>query len=339
MNDSRTTSGSPATAGIAAHVIPLARPAHSHERTTASPRMVSPLVAPIVSTQWLCDHIGSDSVVVLDASVLRVTGFDSHPTWLSGLDQYLVGGHIPGAIFADLIDEFSNPTGAFGFERPSIAQFEAAAAAVGVTNDSTVIVYDTAAGQWAARLWWLFRANGYDRVAVLDGGLTKWNHEDRPIDTGSVEPARGAFTSTERPQLWADKTFVASVVSGEAAATLVCAVPASEFAAESGERARRGHIPGSVSVPSGRLVDAETNAFLRPDALRALFAPTLDLTARSAVAGTPTLIVAYCDGAIAAAADALALALIGVTDVAIYDGSLTEWSVDDALPLVGAAIY
>jgi thiosulfate/3-mercaptopyruvate sulfurtransferase len=281
------------------------------------------LSSPVVSTQWLADHLGSDSLVVLDATVLSVPAFGGGNTWLSGLDRYLVHGHIPGAVFADLIEVFSDPAGEYGFAKPSLAQFEQAASSVGVDNETTVVVYDTAAGQWAARIWWLFRAFGYDRVAVLDGGYAKWFSEDRPLDTGNVVPSEAVFVGVERPELWADKGDVERIVAGDAAGALVFAGPPSDFTGETSPRGRAGHIPGSVSVPAASLNDRETKTILKADALRERFAPVLD--------GSP--VVTYCGAGIAAAADALALTLLGVTDVAVYDGSLNEWTADPEAPL------
>jgi thiosulfate/3-mercaptopyruvate sulfurtransferase len=161
---------------------------------------------------------------------------------------------------------------------------------------------------------------------VLDGGLTKWTAEGRGTDLGHVEPVGDAsFTATERPGSWVEKDFVTGVVDGNESATLICGVPPKEFSGETGPRARRGHIPGSISAPAGRLVSRDTNEFLAPTALRNALAEALASDDR---------IVAYCNGGIAAASDALALALIGRTDVAIYDGSLNEWAADATAPLV-----
>ncbi|NEN07140.1 sulfurtransferase [Diaminobutyricibacter tongyongensis] len=294
-----------------------------------SPIVGAALDGPTVSTQWLADHLGSDGLVILDATVLQVPHPHGGLAWLSGLDQYLVDGHIPGSVFADLLETFSDPAGAYAFSRPDDEQFVAAAASVGVDNETTVIVYDSAVGTWAARVWWLFRAFGYDRVAILDGGLTKWKAEGRATELGNVEPRRAAgFTADERPDLWVDKAYVESVVNGDERATLVCAVPPKEFAGEAGQRGRLGHIPGSVNAPAGRLVSRETNALLPLADLRATFA---------AVLASPDPIVSYCGGGIAAAADALVLALLGRTDVAIYDGSLNEWADDEDAPLAREA--
>ena len=297
--------------------------------SSTAPIVGAALDGPTVSTQWLADHLGSDGLVILDATVLQVPHPHGGLAWLSGLDQYLVDGHIPGSVFADLLETFSDPSGAYAFSRPGSEQFAAAAASAGIDNQTTVIVYDTAVGTWAARIWWLFRAFGYDRVAVLDGGLTKWKAERRATETGHVEPRTVAgFEPHERQGHWVEKSFVEDVVKGDARATLVCAVPPKEFAGEAGQRGRLGHIPGSVNAPAGRLVSRDTNALLPLDGLRATFADVL---------ASPDPIVTYCGGGIAAAADALALALLGRTDVSIYDGSLNEWADDDDAPLAQVA--
>jgi thiosulfate/3-mercaptopyruvate sulfurtransferase len=285
------------------------------------------LPAPVVSTQWLADHLGADALVVLDASVAGYTRPDGRTGHVSGHEQYLLEGHIPGAVFADVIDELSDPDGRYPFTRPSAERFAAAVGALGIDNRTTVVVYDTAIGQWAARVWWLFRAFGYDDVAVLDGGLTTWRAEDRELDLGHVQPEPAVFSAVERPELWADKRFVEGVLAGEHDAALVCSIPPKEFTGEVVTRVRAGHIPGSSSIPAARLVDRERRTYLDRDALRGVLAPALG-SAR---------IVAYCSGGIASASAALALTLLGETSVAIYDGSLNEWAADPDAVLVTTA--
>ncbi|MCU1416462.1 MAG: sulfurtransferase [Schumannella sp.] len=277
------------------------------------------LPGPLVSTQWLADHLGAESLVVLDASVAGYTRPDGRHGYLSGHELYLLEGHIPGAVFADVIDELSDPDGAHPFTRPDAARFAAAAGALGIDNDTTVVVYDSAVGQWAARVWWLFRAFGYDRVAVLDGGLTSWRAEDRTLDLGHVAPTPREFVAVERPQLWADKQFVEGVLAGEHEAALVCAAPPQDF--------QRRHIPGSSSAPAARLVDRERRTYLDPAGLAGVLAPAL---------GSPRIIT-YCGGGIAAASAALALTLLGEESVAVYDGSLNEWASDPEAALASIA--
>ncbi|PRY67281.1 thiosulfate/3-mercaptopyruvate sulfurtransferase [Glaciihabitans tibetensis] len=289
------------------------------------------LHSPVVSTQWLADYLGADKLVVLDTTVLSHPLADGSTGYLSGRDADVATGHVPEARFVDVIDALSDPDGAYPFTRPSAERFADAIGALGVDNTTTVVVYDSLVGQWAARVWWLFRAFGYDRVAVLDGGLTKWRAEERPLDIG--HPAEPAIPSTfvlsggERPELWVDKGYVEAVVRGEIEATLVCATPPREFSGEDVTRERAGHIPGSISIPAASLVDGETNALASDAELQHILEPTR-------VSAPHRPIVIYCGGGIAAAATALALTLLGERRVALYDGSLNEWAADPAAELV-----
>lgn len=285
------------------------------------------LPSPLVSTQWLADHLGADGLLVVDASVASHVRPDGRAGYLSGHEQYVLGGHVPGAVFAELIDEFSDPDGAHPFTRPDAARFTAAAGALGVGPDTTVVVYDRALGQWAARLWWLFRTFGFDRVALLDGGLTKWAAENRTLELGHVTPRPEVFRAESRPELWVEKADVEAVVRGEREAALVCSTPPKEFTGELAPRPRAGHIPGSSSVPAAFLVDRERNTMLDPERLRDRLEPAL---------GAPRIIT-YCAGGIAAAASAFALTLLGERSVAVYDGSLNEWATDPEAPLVTVA--
>jgi len=284
------------------------------------------LTAPIVSTQWVADHLGADDLVVVDASVVVSAATEGPRSWHTGHEAYLLDGHVPGAVFADLPGDFSDASSPLPFTRPGETAFEEAVGALGITNDTCVIVYDSSRGQWAARLWWLFRAFGYDDVAVLDGGWSAWRSEERPYDLGAVEPATADFVAEERPEAWADKAFVEAVVAGREDAALVCGLPPAEFAGSEGHWARPGHIPGSVNAPLDTLVD-ESRHFRRTPELRAALGPAVDAQR----------VVVYCGAGVQAAADALALTLVGHTRVSLYDGSLAEWAADPAAPLVAPA--
>jgi thiosulfate/3-mercaptopyruvate sulfurtransferase len=225
---------------------------------------------------------------------------------------------VPGAYSADLIEQFSDPEAPFSFTRPSREQFEQVAGEHGISNETTVIVYDTASGQWASRLWWLLRSFGHDDVAVLDGGLTQWRLEGREVETGYRAPVARTFVAEERPGFWADRRDVEQVATGARPGSLVCAVPAKEYSGEAPVRRREGHIPGSVSVPARTLFDPETRRLLAPAVLAERLAPV--------ASGGPVIL--YCAAGIAATSDALALTLLGHTNVSVYDGSLNEWAAD-----------
>lgn len=285
------------------------------------------LPGPLVSAQWVADHLGSDDLLVVDASVVTYTQPNGTQGSLSGHEQYIAEGHIPGAVFADLINDFSDPDGRFPFTRPDAERFAAQAGALGIGPGTSVVIYDSVVGQWAARFWWLLRAFGHDAAAVLDGGLTAWRADGRGLDRGHVEPTPAVFVPSERPTLWADKAEVERVVAGEVDAALVCSVPPKEFSGEAPSRARAGVIPGSWSAPAAALVDREARTTLPDEKLRAVFEPALGASR----------VITYCNGGIAATAAALQLVRLGGSDVAVYDGSLNEWAADAGAPLVVGA--
>jgi len=276
--------------------------------------MAPVLTSPLVSTQWLADHLGADELVVLDASV-RTAGSGLGMSWRSAQDSYEQQGHVPGARYADLIEQFSTPDADLPFTRPCAERFEAAARELGVTNTSTVIVYDDSVGEWSARLWWIFRSFGFDSVAVLDGGFVKWRDEGRPVRVGALTSAAtrsadDAFLAGEELPLWVDRDRVVRAVNGEQPAELVLAAPASALGAE-----HPPVVPGSTPIPVDAILDTETNAYLRPKALAEVFAPVLGADE----------IVTYCGVGSAACSDALALTVLGHDKVRVYDGSLADW--------------
>lgn len=282
----------------------------------------------LVTTAWLERNLDRDNLRIFDATVV----FEPD-TWKSNDGRATFeSGHIPGARFIDLIQELSDaeadadlPSRVRAYKLPGEPQFGAALAAHGVDPDTDIVVYDSTGGVWAARLWWLLRVFGHDRVAVLDGGWAKWEAERRPVSTeASGEVENGAFEARLRPELLATKEQVATIAD-RGGSSLVNALTPELFAGEAHPALPRpGRIPGSFNVPV-YTVYAEDGTFRPEEELRDLFADSL--------AGDPERVITYCGGGIAATSDALALALIGV-DAAVYDGSLGEWTADESLPLI-----
>ncbi|MFF2277186.1 sulfurtransferase [Agromyces sp. NPDC058126] len=295
--------------------------------TTPEPRTPLDLPDDLVTTAWLADHLHDERLVVVDATVLGVEtpgGF----RWVSGLDDHLIEGHVPGAVFADLIDELSEP-GPHTFTRPGLERLARAARALGIDDGTAVVVYDTSIGHWAARFWWLLRSAGFANVAVLDGGLTAWRAEGRELETGFRTPrTAGELRLDARAGFWADRDEVRRVVVGETEGVLVCALPPADFRGETGRRPRPGHIPGSVNVPVGSVVAPETRRALAGDELAERLVP--------ATGGGAAPIIVYCGAGIAAAGTAFALRRAG-HPAAVYDGSLEEWLADPEAPLVTLA--
>jgi thiosulfate/3-mercaptopyruvate sulfurtransferase len=284
---------------------------------------MSSLPTPLVSTDWLADHLDDADLRLLDATTFLAAPAARGEDWTqergaAAHDEE----HIPGARYADLVSELSAPDG--WFTRPDADTFKAAVERLGVGEGTQVVVYDRAASVWAARVWWLLRSYGFDDVAVLDGGFGRWQAEGRPTTGAPTPPAPAAtFIPRDRPELVADRDQVLAVVR-DGGACLVHSLPEEDFTATETDRyARPGRIPGSLNVPVFGLL-AEDGTFRAPDELRARFADVLARPGRK---------ITYCGGGIAAAGDALALYLLGEPDVAIYDGSLREWTSDETLPL------
>ncbi len=270
--------------------------------------MLPQLASPLVSPQWLADHLGSESLVVLDASVLAVMPPGGGPAQLlSGRGRHLVHGHVPGAVFADVLESSGTDVAGAGagtyFARPSAERLAAAVSASGVDAEAAVVVYDSADGRWAAHLWWQLHAFGHENVAVLDGGYRRWFAEDRPVETGPVEPREALFDAVAHPQHWAGRDEVQQVLDGDAEGTVVFA----------GDAPAGAHFSGGVHLPASSLVDPETGRFLKPKRLRE--------RVESALGVPPGRVIVHCESGIAASALALALASLGATEVAVYDGA------------------
>jgi thiosulfate/3-mercaptopyruvate sulfurtransferase len=278
----------------------------------------------LVAPHELDAALGDPAVRVLDATVwLHIHPDGSGVTIESGRVAF-DEGHIPGAGFADLI-ELSDPARPASFMLPDPGRFADGMSTVGVGPGLHVVAYDADDGIWAARLWWMLRVFGFDTASVLDGGLTAWRAAGLPLSTETQGIAPATFEARYRPELVATRADVEDVVR-DGGACLVNALRAEFFRGEIPiAPGRSGHIPGSVSVPHGDLLDPETNCFLPRERLRERFAAT-------GILDEPR-IVSYCGGGIAATFDAFALALLGRDDVVVYDGSLVDWASDPDLPL------
>jgi thiosulfate/3-mercaptopyruvate sulfurtransferase len=278
----------------------------------------------LVETQWLQDHLGDANLRVLDCTVFLQPVESGGVRPESGRAQW-EQKHIPGAGFADLLGDLSDRTTQLPIMMPPAEQFAEAMERYGVGDDSRVVLYDTAANMWAARLWWMLRAFGFDRAAILNGGWKKWTAENRPVSSGTGSTrARGRFTPRAQQGLIADWREVQAVLN-DPGVRLVNALTAEEHTGKLTRVSRPGHIPGSVNVPAGTLVDPVSNAYLDSETLQRTFE-------RTGMGGT-SRIITYCGGGIAACTDAFALTLIGADDVAVYDGSLVEWSSKPELPM------
>lgn len=284
----------------------------------------------LVDSHWLHARLADPTLVVLDATVvLPSPAFDGDYRVSSGEEGWLQA-HIPGSRHADLLTELTDIQASFSFALPTPQTLVNVLARLGAGQGKTLVIYDRADGFWAARLWWMLRSVGID-ASVLDGGFNAWRTAGLPEHSGPAEPIAPVqpWAIHPRQNLWIDRYGVEAIASGHAPGVLICALGAALFEGSAPTRyARRGHIPGSQNLPARQLFDAH-GRYLPKDALALAIGPTL--------LHSDGPLVVYCGGGISAAANALALTLLGRQDIAIYDGSLQEWAADTRLPMTTGA--
>ena len=273
----------------------------------------------IVDTSWLAKRLDSPDVIVLDGSMhLPTSGRDARKEYAAE--------HIPGAYFFD-IDEIADKKSSLPHMLPSTVQFASQMKAMGISDGSRVIVYDSEGLYSAARVWWMFRAMGHEDVAVLDGGLKKWKTEGRLI-TDEPSPRRppSHFTPRANAALVRDADDVKALI-GHASVQIVDARAAARFTGSVPEpRAglRSGRIPTSHNVPFTTLLNGD-GTLKKPAELAAIF--------QAADVDIDRPVVASCGSGVTAGVVAFALAQLGRPDTAVYDGSWTEWGGRHDLPI------
>lgn len=263
-------------------------------------------LSPVVSTQWLADHLGSESLVLLDVSV-RTTEAESGAMHYAGDHEAYVAGHIPGAIFVDLPADFA--ASSTGLEHPGADDLVAAIRAAGIGDTSRVVLYDRDFGQWATRLWWLLQTAGVAEAAVVDGGLFAWRSEHRSLETGSVPTRSRDFTPVLRAELWAQAEDVTLALDGSSA--LLTAFDTPNLARVAGVIAAH---PRSVNLRPQQLHNRDDHTLLADRDLRGLYEP---------VTAGKRPIICVGEGGVSASANALALTLLGETNVRVFDGPAT----------------
>jgi thiosulfate/3-mercaptopyruvate sulfurtransferase len=278
---------------------------------------------PLVSTQWLHDHLNDPNLRIVDIRGHVIPASEPLPHYFNHYDDY-VKAHIPGAVFVDWVHEITDPNDPRHAKIAQPERYEAFASRTGIGPNTLVVAYDDADSMFAARLWWSLLYYGHEKAAILDGGWLKWTAECRPTtaDVPTLAPAQ--FTARPKESLHRSD---AQVLAGlhDPGRKLIDVRSPEEFAGKSARAKRKGHIPGAVNQPRPTLV-APDHTLLPVEDLRAIFA-LHDITP-----DTPEVIT-YCNGGVSASYGMLALCVAGFENVAIYDGSWKDWGNDDTKPI------
>jgi thiosulfate/3-mercaptopyruvate sulfurtransferase len=275
----------------------------------------------LVSTDWLSDNLRAPNQRIVDCSwYLPELERDARAEYRTQ--------HVPGAVRFD-IDEIADHTSLGAHMLPSAEIFAEKIGRLGIDNQTRVVVYDT--NYVSARVWWMFRVFGHDNVVVLDGGLTKWLAEGRPVESREVSVAPRTFSARKRPELVADWREVLDNLSSRRA-QLVDARMAKRYSGElptGYPGITAGHVPGSINLPWDTIEHPHTKQFLSGEELRGRF------TRAGVDIDKP--IITMCGSGVTACILALSLHRLGRTDWKVYDGSWHEWAQRPEAPKIWAA--
>ncbi len=275
----------------------------------------------IVETDWLATHLDAPDIVVLDGS-WHLPNSDRNAR------EEFTEQRIPGAVFFDL-EEISDTSSPWPHMLPSPEKFSSRLRKLGIGNGARVVVYDTAGLFSAARIWWMFRIMGHNDVAILNGGLPKWNAENLALEDGPAKPRREChFTARFQPSKVKSLDDVLKSLGSDRSPQIVDARAATRFAGNAPEprpELKSGHIPGSYNVPYSHLLEQD-GTLKSPEDIRQAFADG------DVDPGRP--IIASCGSGVTAAVLVLGLELTGNTKyVSLFDGSWAQWGATEGVPI------
>ncbi len=283
---------------------------------------------PLAGTDWLGDHLED-----LDIRVVDIRGYvkktdlgegRQSAEYLGAREEY-DEAHIPGSIYMDWTRDITDPENPVPAQVAPPERFAALMGSSGIGDDTHVVVYDHAGGQFATRLWWALNYYGHERVSVLDGGWEKWTAEDRPItaEVPAVEPA--TFTPRPQPEWRAEAEEVLAASENDGAFILDARDEGQYTGAVTRGEGRPGHVPGAKHLHADSLL-REGGTFRSDE----------ELAEKLREAGVPddreAPVVAYCNGGVAATVPLFALHRFGYRNLANYDGSWNEWGSREDLP-------
>jgi thiosulfate/3-mercaptopyruvate sulfurtransferase len=270
---------------------------------------------PLISGGELAAHLRDEDLLVCDC---RFAG-DAE----ASRAQYL-SGHVPGAIHVYWLKDLSTADTTVTTFLPNAEEAAARLGGLGITQGKNVVAYSDGGNLYASRLWHVLTRYGHERVALLDGGIEKWQAEDRPLECAPASPSPARFKPRE--STWMCAIGAAEILErlDDPGLRLVDVRGEAEFSGEQRRAARGGHIPGAVLWPWEENLRADGT--LRDPA-------QIRVRARAAGLLPEQELVTYCQGGVRAAHAALALRLAGYPRVRIYDGSWAEWGNNSALPV------
>ncbi len=274
-------------------------------------------MSPLVSPQWLAERLEDPRLVILDSSLEFQIPSETDKDWTN---------KIPGARRFDYDKDFCDLESSLPHMMPSEARFTQLAQKLGINNDSTIVVYDNSGTFASPRAWWMFKAFGHNQVYILNGGLTEWKNQGYNVtDSYAIPETKGDFSGRLLPNYFVDAEYVKTKIDDEKSLTIDARSLARFLSKVEEPRPglRSGHIPNSCCVPFADLMDG--HKLKSTNELASILNNTLRKESDEYLFS--------CGSGVTACIVLLAALLCGYENLAVYDGSWTEWGANEDLPI------
>ena len=272
----------------------------------------------LISASWLKKHINNERLILLDASYfMSALKRDGKEEWSNET--------IPGALFFDFDKRICDQTSDLPHMMPTAELFQQEVRALGVNQNSMIVVFDRLGLFSSPRVWWMFKSMGFHDVAVLDGGLENWKDHGFPICAGINKNGDGNFIAHYQADLFRDVQQVLSASKNEQIQILDARATERFLGKVAEPRAdlRSGHIPNAKNLPYAELI--QDGKMLDVEQLKVIYSTLMDNDKKT---------IFSCGSGVTACVLALGATLCGYQHLSVYDGSWTQWGADESLPVV-----
>lgn len=277
------------------------------------------LPGPLVSSTWLSENLFHPNLIILDASLKPANKTQSK------INEDLTT-QIPGTRLFDFDKKICDQDTLLPHMMPSPELFEQEVRALGINQDSCIVIYDRVGFYSGPRARWMFKVMGHDKVAILDGGFPAWISEGHVTEEIiEKENIPGRFIAQPKRHLICDADEVEAVLNDSSVAILDARSKGRFYGDEDEPRAglRSGHMPNAINLPFNDLV--LNGRILPKEELIKIFSLKVKNNQR---------IIASCGSGVTACIVAFAAELVGHSDIAVYDGSWSEWGIPSSRPVV-----
>jgi len=280
----------------------------------------------IVNCEWLAENINNNNIRTFDCTTyLHYRDNDPSLPYVveSGREQY-EKSHIPNSSYIDLQSDLSDKDSPYRFTMPNLKVLSENFQKVGIGEGFHIVLYSRNGTQWSARIWWMLRSVGVDNVSILDGGFNEWTRLGLPTSDKILTFPKSNFNFKPRNEIFIDKEPVIKALEDKNT-KILNSLTEDIHKGLNPRYGRPGRIPNSLNIPFHKLLDPETGKFLRAEELLEIF--------QKNKIGFENEIINYCGGGIAASLEAFVLYQLGYKNLKIYDNSLSEWAIDENLPM------